>query len=127
MDPPDKMWIFSKLPEVLVNKILNYTNIITFRHGKYMDKIDKKDERYQLVEKLPKPIKISENSYRIPLLNKINSKGYILQFVQREKKHYVHICFNKESNRFLTYNVKSSATYNFDMNNRYMKTVNYNM
>jgi hypothetical protein len=127
MEKTDKMWIFSTLPEVLVNNILNYTNIITFRHGKYMDKIDKNDGRYQLVEKLPKPIKISENSYRILLLNKINSKGYILQFVQRENKHYVHISFNKESNRFLTYNVKSSATYNFDVHNRYMKTVHYNM
>jgi hypothetical protein len=65
---------FSYLPLDLVNMILEYVNVITYRNGKYIDRIDKKDLRYNIIMKIKRPIKINDTQYYIGL---------------REKKHKV--------------------------------------
>lgn len=58
---------FSYLPLELVNMILQYLNVISYRTGKYIDKIQKNDIRYDLLKKITRPIKISNNQYYIGL------------------------------------------------------------
>ena len=50
-------------PEDIVNHILSYTGIIKERNGKYMRQIDKKDERYAILETVQREI-IVANRYR---------------------------------------------------------------
>ena len=59
--------IFNKLSIELINKIINYTDVIVLRNGKYMNRISKMDKRYLLLEKIPAPIKIfnGSNNYLI--------------------------------------------------------------
>ena len=42
---------FAYLPEVLIHKIINYTDVLSYRNGKYIDRINKKDNRYNLLQK----------------------------------------------------------------------------
>jgi len=58
---------FSSLPIDIVNYILKYLNIISYRIGKYIDKINENDLRYSMLRKIPRPIKISNNQYYIGL------------------------------------------------------------
>ena len=48
------------LPIEIKNKIINYTNVVTFYKGKYYNKISKSDERYELLKKV---IKLPSYSY----------------------------------------------------------------
>jgi len=43
-----------KLPIELKNKIINYTNVVTFFKGKYYNKISLNDERYEMLKKVIK-------------------------------------------------------------------------
>lgn len=75
---------FSCLPLDLVNMILEYVNVITYRNGKYIDRIDKKDLRYNILMKIQRPIKINDTQYYIGLEEKthkltIISLTYIIE------------------------------------------------
>jgi hypothetical protein len=48
------------LPIEIKNKIINYTNVVTFYKGKYYNKISKSDKRYELLKKV---IKLPAYSY----------------------------------------------------------------
>ena len=65
----DLISIFKELPDVLINKILDYTDIVIFRYGKYMNRINKNDWRYHLMMKIPKPMKVGQNKVLLKLLN----------------------------------------------------------
>lgn len=43
-----------KLPVELINKILNYTNVVVYRHGRYMTRILSSDYRYQILNLISK-------------------------------------------------------------------------
>jgi hypothetical protein len=64
---------FSHLPLELINLILKYLNVISYRNGKYIDKIMDHDKRYDIIRRIQRPIKISSNQYYVGLrsLNKI--------------------------------------------------------
>ena len=44
--------LFKKLPLEIVIYILEYTNVIKYRNGKFMNQISKKDERYEKLSNL---------------------------------------------------------------------------
>jgi hypothetical protein len=77
------MNIYSQLPDVLINKIINYTNVITYRDGKYIDKISKNDERYKLLEKISRPIKVGNKKVLLKLMNYSNYEphGYFIEYI----------------------------------------------
>ena len=74
---------FKFLPDVLKNKIINYTNVITYRDGKYIDKISKNDERYKLLEKISRPIKVGNKKVLLKLMNYSNYEphGYFIEYI----------------------------------------------
>ena len=72
--------IFANLPDELIHKIINYTNVITFRNGKYIDKINENDCRYALVRKITRPIQISYMQYFLLLTSYNSNVGYIFNY-----------------------------------------------
>jgi hypothetical protein len=73
-------FIFTRLPTDIINNILNYTGKIYYYKGKYIGKIDKNNDKYNSLMRVPKPVKISRNKYNLYLINKNTSLGYILQY-----------------------------------------------
>ena len=104
-------------PDELKQKILNYTNVITFRNGKYINKISPLDERYKLLQCVPKKI-IFKN--RKILLNLLNSKssGYIIEYTRENSKLNL---------KFVVKNVVLSETNFIHKNTKWVKLVNYSM
>jgi hypothetical protein len=118
---------FKYLPNEIINQIINYTDIVVYRYGKYMNRISKDDKRYKLVEKIPKPIKIGLSRFLIKLLNK-NREGYFLE--------YVIGMYIKINIKFVSYEIdgfdryletKSFFQYIFDINNNWSKILYYSM
>jgi hypothetical protein len=56
---------FSKLPDELIHIIFDYSNIVVYRFGKYMNRLDKNDYRYDMIKKIRRPIWIGNNKYMI--------------------------------------------------------------
>jgi hypothetical protein len=48
--------IFTQLPLDLVINVINFGNVIKYRNGKFMNQIDKADERYKILQNIS-PIK----------------------------------------------------------------------
>ena len=55
------------LPDVLIHKIFDYTDIIIYRNGKYIDRISKENKRYKILLKIPTPLKVGPNKVLLHL------------------------------------------------------------
>ena len=73
---------FKYLPNEVIHKIINYTDVIIYRHGKYINRLTKSDERYTILKTIPRPIKIGLNNVLLKLLNMKSSfkSGYFLEY-----------------------------------------------
>lgn len=58
---------FSYLQSDIVNMIIKYLDVIAYRNGKYIDRINKQDNRYIMLLRVPRPIKVSNNQYYLGL------------------------------------------------------------
>lgn len=123
------------LPIEIKNKIINYTNVVTFYKGKYYNKISKSDERYEILKKV---IKLPSYSYNKTeyydeiklLLYKNIGESYnttrllITLFIYKSnigetkyiKLHVSKIGFNFYKNIFI-----------LDKQNKWFKTIDYSM
>jgi hypothetical protein len=118
---------FKYLPHEIIHKIINYTDVVVYRHGKYINRISKDDNRYKLLDKIPKPIRINPNRFLIKLLNK-NREGYFLE--------YVISMYIKLNIKFVSYEVDGFDRYLetkyyfsmiYDINNKWSETIYYSM
>lgn len=83
----DLLTIYKYLPESIIHKIINYTDVVVYRHGKYINRLDKTDKRYRILQIIPRPIKVYKNN----ILNKIMLKlldvkkqgcpGYLIEYI----------------------------------------------
>ena len=73
---------FSLLPDVLIQKIINYTGVIAYRNGKYITRIPLNDYRYFVLKKIPKPIIIKPNRVLLKLLDGTidTTPGYFIEY-----------------------------------------------
>ena len=98
----EKGFIFSFLPNDLVNKIIEYTGKLTFRFGKYMNKIEDSDKRYKILEKIKKPLMVAKYIYNIYLIDDSQS-GYILQYcIRNTSLNFDHLFVNFIKNGYHT-------------------------
>lgn len=119
---------FKYLPDELIHIIINYTDVLVYRKGKYINRINKHDKRYNLVNRIPRPIKIG--LYKVLLrLADIDYKGYFITYDMSDKLTKVNIrFFSREIDGFdKYYEIKSNFTYLFDANNKWTKIIHYLM
>lgn len=119
---------FKYLPNELINIIINYTDIVVYRNGKYINRIMKDDKRYLIIRKIPRPIKIGTNRMLFKLLNYVDQLGYLIEY-KVENYIIVDVKFVlREIDGFDRYfNIKTYDTYLFDKNNKWSKIVSYIM
>jgi hypothetical protein len=119
---------FRSLPDELLHIIINYTNVVVYRHGKYINRLNKRDNRYNLVNNIPIPI--LTDRYKVLLrLEDTNCKGYFLNYDTSENLLTVNVkFFYIEKDGFdKYYEIKRNSTYLFDTTNKWRKIVDYLM
>ena len=96
------------LPIDAVNIILEYQGYHTYRHGKYIKKIDNNDERYKLLKTIPKIKKNKYGTYELCFwktiihTNETNNKKCFINnihtlFFQKQPVCKKNICFMIET------------------------------
>jgi hypothetical protein len=119
-----------KLPIELVNKIINYTDVVAFRNGKYINRLLKTDKRYEKINKIPKPMSVGPNKILLRLINFSHEEphGYLIE--------YLYTDYIKTTSKFVkriidgfdrVYIEKSCIKYIYDVNGNWSKIVYYSM
>jgi hypothetical protein len=72
---------YSTLPIEVINKIINYTDVIVFRNGKYIDRLKKDDSRYDIIKKRKLPIWIGTNRFvfYFKFFNGFKTRGFAIE------------------------------------------------
>jgi hypothetical protein len=117
---------FKYLPDEILQIIINYTNIVVYRNGKYINRLNKNDNRIYLVNNIPRPIFIDRYKILLRIIDK-NCKGYFLNYDTSDNLLTVNVKFvYREKDGFdKYYTVKSNTTYLFCSNNKWCKIVDY--
>ncbi len=86
---------FKKLPDELKHIIINYTNVIVYRHGKYINRVRKSDEKYRILYNIPKPISVKNNIVILKLIkyNYVCTSGYIIKYYYGQECIKINITF----------------------------------
>lgn len=118
---------FQYLPNDIIQLIVNYTDIIVFRNGKYINRLNKKDERYKLFNKINRPISIGPYKVIVKMMDE--SKGYIIEYDFRDnlKKAAVKFIYKDWDGYDSYYSVKTYINCIFNSNSVWSRTVNYFM
>lgn len=118
---------FKYLPDEIIHMIINYTDVVVYRHGKYINRIGKNDNRFNLLKKIPKPI--FSNYYILLRLINRDMFGYFIKYNFSDSFIKIKIqSFYREKDGFdKYYDIKSTETFIFDANNRWSKIVEYLM
>lgn len=88
---------YSYLPIEIINKIINYTDVVVFRHGKYIDRINKNDERYKIINNKKEPIWLGNNKWMFcfKLYDGINKRGFTMEHYINKFDNF-HYLYKKE-------------------------------
>jgi hypothetical protein len=118
------------LPDVLIHKIINYTNVISYRHGKYIDKISKDDKRYKLLRKIPRPIKVGPGKVLLKLIDYslYEPHGYFIEYIYDDYiKATIKFVIRTVDGFDKNYITKSNIKIIHDINNNWSKIIDYSM
>ena len=118
---------FKHLPDEIIHQIINYTDVVVYRNGKYINRINMKDKRYKLLETVPRPIKIGQSRFLIKLLNE-NREGYFLEYFVSMyiKLNIKYVSYEVDGfDRYLE--TKSFFQYIYDINSNWSQIINYSM
>jgi hypothetical protein len=121
---------FKFLPDVLINKIINYTDVITFRNGKYIDRIPKNDNRYKILETVPRPIKVGTNKVLLRLINYSyhEPSGYLIEYIFGNYiKATIKFVIRTTDGFDRFFIEKSKLTVIYDVNNNWSTIIDYTM
>ena len=125
-----------QLPIELKNKIINYTNVVTFFKGKYYNKIPLNDKRYEILKKVIKLPKIT--------LNKAEYCDIVVRYLQKDigesyntPRYYLSLIIIKNNvGDRIKYELDIikvcgekyfSNSYIFSKQNKWVKTIDYYM
>jgi hypothetical protein len=119
---------FKNLPDELIHIIINYTDVVVYRHGKYINRIKKNDYRYNLLRSVSRPIYIGQYRVKIRLMS-CNLIGYFIEYNTKKNLTEMNVrFFHREIDGFDRYfDIKSNNTYIFDVNNKLSKIIHYLM
>ena len=121
---------FKTLPDELIHYIINYTDVIVYRHGKYINRLNDNDKRYEILMSISKPIKLTYNNYLLKLgtrKNKNNITYSLMYSINLDIILDLHI-FEEDVDGFDKYTITKSFTrYIFDPNSKWHKIVYYTM
>jgi hypothetical protein len=129
--------IFANLPKVIINKILDYNRVINYRNGKYIDSIPRCDNRYKIIEKVSRPIRIIDSDkYILNLINKrmadwygYNLTYYFINYTDKDGNKYINYLVTIQSIRRVNdgydkyYKYGRRNIYSYDTNENVYKTV----
>lgn len=115
---------FKNLPDIIIHIIINYTDVVVYRHGKYINRIKKNDCRYNLLRNVSMPIYICQ--YRVKIrLTSCNLIGCFIEYNTKKTHTEMNVrFFHREIDGFY---IKSNNTYIFDVNNKWSKIIHYLM
>lgn len=125
-----------QLPIEIKNKIINYTNVVTFFKGKYYNKIPLNDERYEILKKVIKLSKITLNKadYRDTIIR--NLKKDIGESYNTPRYCIILNIFKNNVGDIIKYELDIrkvcgqkyfSNSYIFSKENKWVKTIDYYM
>ena len=83
----DLLNVYKYLPETIIHKIINYTDVIVYRHGKYINRLNKTHEKYRIIKTIPKPMKVIKNNILHKIMLKLldtkreGCPGYIIEYI----------------------------------------------
>lgn len=122
------MFIFKYLPDEIIHIILQYSDVLIYRHGKYMNRLDKNDCRYSMLRKIPKPIYIGTHVIMLRLTT-MNYSGYFIKYDLSKPLTKINIrFFYREKDGYdYYYTFKSEEHYVLDINNTWSKIIYYDM
>jgi hypothetical protein len=114
---------FKDLPDELIIIIINYTNVVVYRNGKYIDRLKKNYERDVLLKRIPRPIYIVDEHKALLRLMNFDLIGYFIKYDTRSNYNTVNVrLFYRENDGIDKYfDIKSNNTYLFDANNTWTK------
>jgi hypothetical protein len=117
---------FANLPIDIINTIINYTNVVVYRFGKYINRIAYDDKRKTLIMQIPKPIYMTTYIVRLQLI-RIEDEwlyGYILTYSCNNEitLSVGYSIYNKNAMRLM-----SCTQYIFDKNSKWSKLVMFSM
>lgn len=117
---------FKTLHDEIIHIIINYTDVITYRNGKFMNRFKKDDSRFVLIQKIRMPIFIGKKEVLLQLINNRMS-GYLIKYIVENSFIKLNVrFFHMEKDGFDKYfDIKSNETYIFDTSNNWTKLVNY--
>ena len=115
---------FKYLPDEIIHIIINYTNVLSYRNGKYINKLRQTDCRYKLVNQISRKIMVGHN-YGTKLANN-NDYGYF--FVYNFDNNNITLLLKYFDNKKPgVYNIISTNKYIYNVNGKWSKLVNYIM
>ena len=100
------MLCFSKLPIDLINIIISYNDTIVLRNGKYIDRINKLDPRYKIVNQRKIPIWFDKNRWMFyfKIFNGFENRGFCFEhrYEMNNDLHYFTklVIFNNKNGSF---------------------------
>jgi len=118
------------LPLDILHHILEYSGIIIYRHGKYMNRLSNDDKRYILLSTIKKPIRITENRYMLWLRKHRNDTFVVvLEYLYNieEQTHYLTLNIihkNKDFIYYPHYDITNSRIYLFQEKQGYRRVTN---
>lgn len=121
---------FSKLPIELINIIINYTDIVVYRDGKYLNRISKYDERYNMIKKRLSPIWFGIHKYifYFRFYDTSNKKSIAMEHTYNpiNDRHYLskREIIKYDDSSIIT---ETKTNYIFDLGGKCHKIVNYVM
>ncbi len=110
----------TKFPFELVVKIINYTGIISFRNGIFINAIPKTDPRYEMLKQIKQPklyVFGNKKQYGSVFIG-FSNKKYILCYSFRSAGHSMSFC--NQSN-------KNTICYKKSADSKWYQTVQYYM
>jgi hydroxymethylpyrimidine pyrophosphatase-like HAD family hydrolase len=110
--------IFQKLPRDAIILCLSYTGKIVYRNGKYINKINISDPRYNMLLNISKPKNYYFNEYTYTYAINLNLKEWMLFFT-------INPINNVYKYRFYNKTHKYSKYYILDSNNIWRRKVLY--